>query len=176
MVDDAMPAAAAPGPRCMWCSAVLPAPDVATCPSCGAALIEETDTQVPGVTAIDAEAIVRGARTGVPERRNRLLGWITGDDVGEDETPAAPGSLEPPPPEVRREMLRMEIEAEVADLQAEVGALAAEAREAGLEEDEQALEAVADDVAELRDEVAAGDADHAPTAAPAAVEDASAPR
>jgi hypothetical protein len=107
------------------------------------------------VTAIDAEAIVRGARAATPERRSRLLTWITGEEPTDEETPAAPGSLEPPPPAVRREMLRMEIEAEVADLQAEAGSLAAEAREAGLPEDAQELEAVTDAAAELADAVAA---------------------
>ncbi len=155
-------------PICPWCSAELPSNQESTCPSCGATLIGETEAAVPGVTAIDAEAIVRGARGATPERRSRLLTWITGEDDAELETPAAPGSLDPPPPEVRREMLRMELEAVVADLQAEVGALASEAREVGDEEDEQALEAVADQAAELREEVAAADADVAPTAAPTA--------
>jgi hypothetical protein len=160
-------------PICPWCSAELRTGTEAICPSCGATLVGEgpTEAAVPGVTAIDAEAIVRGARSPVPERRSRLLGWITGEEAGEPETPAAPGSLEPPPPEVRREMLRMELEAEVAELQAEVGALAAEARDAGLDEEEQALEAVADDAAELKEDVAAGDEDVAPTAGAGSGED-----
>jgi hypothetical protein len=156
---------------CPWCSAALPTGREATCPSCGAKLVGETAPEsVPGVTAIDAEAIVRG-RSAVPERRSRLLTWITGEDTGEPEVPAPPGSLDPPPPEVRREMLRMELEAEVAELQAEVGALAAEAREAGLDEEEQALEAVADDAADLRDDVAAGDEAVAPTASAGSTEE-----
>jgi hypothetical protein len=169
------PAAPAPTPTsCPWCSAPLPGEGETSCPSCGATLIGGPDASVPGVTSLDPEAIVRAARTPVPERRSRLLGWITGEDSGDDETPAAPGSLEPPPPEVRREMLRMQLEAEVADLQAEVGSLASEAREEGLKPDEQALEAVADDLAELEEEVAddapADDAttDGASTGAPAA--------
>lgn len=126
MVDDAMPPAAAPAPRCMWCSAILPDPNVATCPSCGAALIEETDTQVPGVTAIDAEAIVRAGREQRTKSRSRLMSWISGEYEA-DEEPAPPGSLAPPPLEVRREMLRLELAAQVANLQAEAEAIAADA-------------------------------------------------
>ena len=84
----------------------------------------------------------------------RLLSWITGEVPDDPESPAPPGSLAPPPPEVRREMLRLELEAEVAQLQAEVGALAADAREQGSEEDREVLEGVADEVAELRADVA----------------------
>ena len=165
------PSAPSPArPVCPWCSAELSSTTATECSSCGATLIGEPESAVPGVTAIDAEAIIRNARTAVPERRSRLLGWITGDDGPEVETPAQPGSLDPPPPAVRREMLRMELEAEVAELQAEVGAMASEAREAGLEDDEQELEAVVDDAAELRDDVSVGDEPIAPTAASTATE------
>ena len=127
MVDDATPGAAAPAPRCMWCSAVLPSANEATCPSCGAALIEDADTQVPGVTAIDAEAIVRAGREVRTKSRSRLMSWISGEYDDEGDKPAPPGSLAPPPLEVRREMLRLELAAQVANLQAEAGAMAAEA-------------------------------------------------
>ncbi|MEA2519880.1 MAG: hypothetical protein QOF49_1960, partial [Chloroflexota bacterium] len=40
---------------------------------------------------------------------------------------ASPGSLAPPTGDVRREMLRLEIEAQLTNAQAEVGALAADA-------------------------------------------------
>jgi hypothetical protein len=126
MVDDATPGSAAPAPRCMWCSAVLPSANEATCPSCGAALIEDAETQVPGVTAIDAEAIVRAGREVRTKPRSRLMSWISGE-YDEGEKPAPPGSLAPPPIEVRREMLRLELAAQVANLQAEAGAMAAEA-------------------------------------------------
>lgn len=125
MADDIATGDAAPVPRCMWCSAPLPSDSEVTCPSCGATLIEEGDKQVPGVTAIDAEAIVRAGRDR-PKPRSRLMSWISGDYT-EEEKPPPPGSLAPPPPEVRREMLRLELAAEVANLQAEAGAIAAEA-------------------------------------------------
>jgi hypothetical protein len=131
MLDDAIPGASEPLPHCMWCSAELPSDQETVCPSCGATLIGEPDSPVPGVTAIDAEAIVRAARATKPRQRSRLLSWISGDYEVE-EKPAPPASLSPPPLAVRREMLRLELEAQVANLQAEAGAMAAEeAVEAG---------------------------------------------
>ncbi len=128
MLDDVTTGESAPLlPRCMWCSAQLPSDSEVTCPSCGATLIGEGDSQVPGVTAIDAEAIVRGARAAKSRPRSRLMSWISGEYDEDADKPAPPGSLAPPPPEVRREMLRLELEAEVANLQAEAGAMAAEA-------------------------------------------------
>jgi hypothetical protein len=109
----------------MWCSAELPSDHETVCSSCGATLIGENDSQVPGVTAIDAEAIIKAGRAPKPRQRNRLMSWISGD-YEVDEDPAPPGSLAPPPPAVRREILRLELEAQVANLQAEAGALAAD--------------------------------------------------
>jgi hypothetical protein len=113
----------------MWCSAVLPSAHETTCPSCGATLVGEGESAVPGLTAIDADAILRSARSaGKSKPRGRLLSWISGEYEPEDAAAApAPGSLAPPPAEVRREMLRLELEAQVANAQAEVEALAADA-------------------------------------------------
>ncbi len=122
------------------------------------------------MTAIDAEAIVRGVRATSPPRRSRLLSWISGD-VSEDEegTPAPHESLALPPVEVRREILRMELEAEISDLQAEAGSILAddeiEARDAGLLPPLAAEGAVATDEAEIRPETQ-------PEAAPVAQPDA----
>ena len=126
MLDDATNGTSTPLPRCMWCSAVLPSNSEVNCPTCGATLIGEGDNQVPGVTAIDAEAIIRAGRDAKPRQRSRLMSWLSGEYPEEDE-PAPPGSLEPPSADVRREMLRLELEAEVANLQAEADALIAEA-------------------------------------------------
>ena len=125
MLDDAASAAADLQPRCMWCSAALPSDHETVCPSCGATLVGETDSAVPGVTAIDADAIVRAGRATKPRQRSRIMSWFSGDYEVED-APAPPGSLSPPPLDVRREMLRLELEAQVANLQAEAGAIAAE--------------------------------------------------
>ena len=68
--------------RCPWCSAELASADVSTCPSCGATLQGESDTQVPGLTAIDPMAVIDAGRE-ARRSRNRLVSWLTG---GEDET------------------------------------------------------------------------------------------
>lgn len=127
MADQRASDATATVAHCPWCSADLPTAHGPNCPSCGATLAGEPERPLPGVTAVDAEAIVRAARTPTPQRRSRLLSWISGDDGSEAETPAQPGSLAPPPPEVRREILRLELEAEVANLQAEAESVVSEA-------------------------------------------------
>jgi hypothetical protein len=111
--------------HCPWCSAELGAPAAAICPSCGATLAGEAEPSLPGVTSVDNEAI-RAARMPAPQRRSRLLSWISGEDSGVDEAPAPPGSLAPPPPDVRREMLRLELEAELTNLQAEAESIVSE--------------------------------------------------
>jgi hypothetical protein len=137
MTEDSAAIQPADDPRCTWCSAELPDPHAATCPSCGATLIGDGDPQVPGVTALDAEAIVRAARAPLQRPRSRLLRWISGEYEEEkaDAPPVAPESLAPPPIDVQREMLRLELAAEVANLEAEADAIVAEAeveaREAG---------------------------------------------
>jgi len=154
------------GPTCPWCSADLPSAAAATCPSCDATLIGETDAPLPGITTIDPQAIVRGARPATPQKRSKLMSWITGDEGEDQEAPATPGSLALPPPEVQREMLRMELEAEVLGLQAESDALAAAARDEGLDDDADALAAVADDAAATAADVAAGADTQRPTHRP----------
>src|SRR5919198_1747552 len=125
MVDQTAAQTADPA-HCPWCSAELPSIAVERCPSCGATLVGENEAALPGVTAIDAEAIVRNARMPVAQRRSRLLSWFGGEDTTPDEAPAPPGSLAPPPPDVRREILRLELEAEVANLQAEADSILAD--------------------------------------------------
>jgi hypothetical protein len=117
---------AATASRCAWCSTELPAAGSANCPTCGATLVEPVSSG-PGVTP-DAETIYRAARAATPIRRSRLVSWITGEYDDEDETPAPPGSLAPPPPDVRREMARLAFQAEYASLQAEVGSIESEAK------------------------------------------------
>ena len=111
---------------CPWCSAAI-VPGSPTCASCGASLESEEDRDVPGLTAVDM-AILRGEKKEQPApSRNRLLSWISGDYP--EEANAAGGdtaALAPPDLEVRREILRLELEAEVANLQAEADALRAE--------------------------------------------------
>jgi hypothetical protein len=128
MLDDVTAGASAPAPHCTWCSAELPSDHETVCPSCGATLLGDGEKQVPGLTAIDAEAILRNARAAKAKPRSRLMSWISGEY--DDDTIAAratPGSLAPPPAAVRREMLRLELEAQVANAQAEVESMAADA-------------------------------------------------
>jgi hypothetical protein len=113
------------GSICPWCSAPLSSV-ASVCPSCGANLTADEEPVLPGVTAIDPEA-ARGARK--PAGRNRLLSWINGEYDAEAAGPPVEetGALAPPDADVQREILRLEIEAEVANLQAEAGARYAEA-------------------------------------------------
>ena len=155
MVDqgDTSPAVTSEASICPWCSASY-AGEPDTCPSCGAALAVDpaTDPALPGLTAIDAAAIVR-AKAPVPRSRNRFLSWISGDYPEDAPSAAEAGALAPPDADVRREMLRLELAAEVANLQAEAGALIAEATLEGRAPDP-SLAAVA--VADLSEPVDAG--------------------
>ena len=137
---------------CPWCSATYEG-DPENCPSCGATLTggdAAANPALPGLTAIDAAAIVR-AKEPVKRQRNRLLSWISGEYPEEPTSTADAGALAPPDPEVRREILRLELEAEVANLQAEADALRAEAVAEGRlpeapAEDAAAAEAVVGDL------------------------------
>jgi hypothetical protein len=113
---------------CPWCSAAI-VPGSPTCASCGASLESEEDRDVPGLTAVDM-AILRGEKKEEPApSRNRLLSWISGDYTVEPAppTPSESQALAPPDPEVQREIIRLELEAEVANLQAEADSLLSEA-------------------------------------------------
>ena len=157
MVDDTRATETA-GSICPWCSATYTG-EPETCPSCGAALAVDptTDAALPGLTAIDAAAIVR-AKTPVARPRSRLLSWISGEYPDEAPAAADAGALAPPDAEVRREMLRLALEAEVANLQAEADALIAEATLEGrapeaTPEDAAAADAVVEDLKEVSAEL-----------------------
>ena len=108
-------------PRCPWCSAPLPAADLETCPSCGATLAVRPATRrdIKGVTTLDTEAILRPRATS-SRPRSRLLSFITGEAPVELGRSEEARSRSPPPDDaVRREMLRLQLEAERADLEAE---------------------------------------------------------
>ncbi len=115
---------------CTWCSTPLSSPDLERCPSCGAILSGDLADPLPGVTAVDAAALIRGTPTSV-RPRNRLLSWISGDYPDDVPTETDAKALEPPDPAVRREMLRLELEGAVANLKAEADALVAEAAAEG---------------------------------------------
>jgi hypothetical protein len=79
----------------------------------------------------------------VSRPRNRFLSFITGEVDEGGTTPAELDSIAPPSDAVLREMRRLELAAEVANLEAEVQAMATEAeveaREAGLIPADQAI-------------------------------------
>jgi hypothetical protein len=150
--------------HCPWCSAEI-APALATCPACGATLTGDTDASLPGVTSLDQEAISRARRLTTPQRRSRLITWISGD-YDDADLPAPPGSLALPPLEVRREMLRLELLAEEASLRAQTEALRADA---ALEAEEATLRTEAEAAArEAREESSAAPVERPPSDADAA--------
>ena len=111
--------------HCPWCSVLLPAPGAEKCPSCGAALtaVPDSPAEIKGVTTLDTEAILRARSEVSRPRGNRLLSFITGEIPVDTSTPAAAEVFAPPPEDVRREMLRLQMDAQRADLAAETVAL-----------------------------------------------------
>ena len=124
MAEQPAPTETLSGPVCPWCSAQL-APDAAVCPSCGANLTSDEEQQLPGVTAVDQELLLRNIKKS--PGRSRILSWISGEYEPEGQSQVEAGALQPPDPNVQREILRLQLEAEVANLQAEADALYAEA-------------------------------------------------
>jgi hypothetical protein len=114
ITPGAWPDASGPevGPHCPWCSAPLASNDLETCPACGAQLNAAADGDVPGVTTIDVAALAYKA--GSPPKRSRILSWISGDDAAPaaDTSGTSSAAVEPPSLAVRREILRLELEAE----------------------------------------------------------------
>ena len=158
-----------PPPRptqiCPWCSATVkagPAP---------ARLRRDPDRRgddwVPGITEIDPK-VARGERP--PPQRSRLLSWISGDYPDTGGGPVDPGALAPPDPAVQREILLLELQAEVANLQAEADAMRADAivegRVADAEEIADAEEEAGIPAAEAEAGLHAGAAAGAAAAAP----------
>jgi hypothetical protein len=142
-------------PVCPWCSAPLPSGTEERCPSCGASLHEADTSEIPGVTRIDHEALLRARE---PEPRSRgLIGWLSGEYEEEAPAPPPPGTLEPPDDAVRREMMRLELAALEVEVHARQVEAIVEAVEAG---EDIGLEGIVDDVAgDEVSEVEAADAD-----------------
>ncbi len=138
-MDDATAGVGSEGPRCPWCSGVLASAEDAVCPSCGATLTSQAEPQIPGLTMVVAAPSTRPGR---PQKRSRLLQWLSGEPAEEAAAPGARGSLAPPPDEVRREIRRLELEAQLRNTAAEASALAAqEALETRAADDAAAAEA-----------------------------------
>jgi hypothetical protein len=156
MVDSTLPADRSIDPVCPWCSTVVTA-ETALCPSCAAILISDEERELPGVTAVDL-AVLRGEKKA--PGRSRLLSWISGEYPDDAKlSDATSAALAPPDPAVQREILRLELEAEVANLQAEADALRSEALAEGRDLPAAAAPtAEADDVTDADAAAAAGQA------------------
>ena len=96
---------------CPWCSADVPAAS-ATCPSCGASLSDAATGDIAGLTQIDPAAVSRASRV----KPGRLASWLGAEAPA--DSPDLGGRVEPPSPEVREEMLRIEQAAIDAELEA----------------------------------------------------------
>jgi hypothetical protein len=120
-----LPPPAAPGLRCPWCSTPIESLEDATCVACGATLHGDSTVEIPGVTAIDS---AHASRATAPRKTRRTFGslFVGGDDGIPPPSQAELPALAMPDPEVRREMLRLQLDAELADLTARAAALAAE--------------------------------------------------
>jgi hypothetical protein len=147
--------------HCPWCSASLPSADLETCPSCKATLTSTSsgEAALPGVTAIDHEALLRTNRE-PRQPRSRILSWLSGEYVDDGEVPSQPDAIAPPDLAVRREILRLEIEAEIADKQAEADSIMADAAVEGrpipaVEPDEEVEDEAATESEERDDGLAA---------------------
>ena len=103
---------------CSWCSAVVPA-EAAKCPSCGAALRDVVAEDILGVTQVDHAATSRLAR--MTKQPGRLATWLGAERT--TENPDLAGRIEEPSEAVRREMLRLKLEALDAELQARKAAV-----------------------------------------------------
>lgn len=123
MADQTLPTDTPSESICPWCSAAV-VPGSPTCPSCGAILESDEDRDVPGLTAVDLGALRPESK---PASRNRLLSWISGEYPDDAPAPNEAQALAPPDAEVQREILRLELEAEVANLEAERDSLLSEA-------------------------------------------------
>jgi hypothetical protein len=99
--------------RCPWCSEPLPEDATERCPSCNANLVAEGEARIAGLTEVEGPGAARVRRAEAP-KRSKLLSWISGDvdDESTSVTPSAPDALNPPARDVRREMLRLQLEAQ----------------------------------------------------------------
>jgi hypothetical protein len=120
-----LPPSAALGASCPWCSAPVASPDDVTCGACGATLQGDAAIEIPGVTAIDGQ---HASRAAAPRKIRRTFGalFVGSDDEIPPPSEAELPALAMPDAEVRREMLRLQLDAELADLTSRAAALAAE--------------------------------------------------
>ena len=107
---------------CPWCSAAITA-ETAVCPSCQAILKRDEDHDLPGVTSVDAAALL----TRRTPQRSRLLSWLGGEEVEPVATTAEVQAIARPDEDVQREILRLELQAKISNLQAEADSILSDA-------------------------------------------------
>jgi hypothetical protein len=116
-------------PACPWCSASLDEPSPERCPACGARLVEDVETAIPGVTTLDP-ALLRAAQAAAAAASTPKRGFFRPRvDPVRDETadlgPASLDALAPPSRAVLEEMRRLRAELDEAAAAAEAAAEAA---------------------------------------------------
>ncbi|HSO30663.1 MAG TPA: hypothetical protein VLS28_12235 [Candidatus Sulfomarinibacteraceae bacterium] len=110
---------------------------------------------MPGVTRVDLEAVLR--RRPAARRSRGLIGWLSGEYQPE-APPEQLSGLAPPPNEVRREMLRLELAALEAEAQAGLAEEAALAAAAGMVAADRGMTAAGDAGVEAADAAPEADA------------------
>jgi hypothetical protein len=120
-----LPRPASAGARCPWCSAPIASPNDVTCSTCGATLEADPAIVIPGVTTIDGQ---HASQAAAPRKVRRTFGalFVGDDDEIQPPSEAELPALAMPDADVRREMLRLRLDAELADLTARAAALASE--------------------------------------------------
>ncbi len=93
---------------CPWCSTEIPA-GAGACPNCGALVEGAAAPEIPILTVVDPAATPRPDEGRIPDDLEPKA-WLQADDDG---TPASGTAFEPPSDEVRLEMRKMELEAEI---------------------------------------------------------------
>jgi hypothetical protein len=105
---------------CTWCSADIPA-DATTCPECQATLdpVPAIDgSAISGLTQVSPELLAYSAEIQKKRKRKSLLRRVLGMDASVKPSESVPvsvdgsseGALRPPTPEVRAEMVRIDLE------------------------------------------------------------------
>src|SRR3954469_20082179 len=107
---------------CPWCSAAV-TPETAVCPSCLAILRSDEEHDLPGVTSVDAASLL----TRRAPQRSKLLAWLGGDEVEPPATIAEVDAIARPDEDVKREILRLELEERIPNLQAEADSILSDA-------------------------------------------------
>jgi hypothetical protein len=121
---------------CPWCSTKIPA-GAGACPNCGALVEGAIVPEIPGVTLVDPKANLGPDEGRIPDDLDPKA-WLQADHDG---TPASDAAFDPPSEQVRLEMRKMQLEAEIVnagtlvmnptgDESIEVGAPSREALEA----------------------------------------------